>query len=84
VWPTQLASTLWQPWLHPLPYPPPHTHTTHAAHLQGSKDFPRVRIGIGRPAGGQSVPSYVLQPFSKAEREEIDVAVQVGRVWGGR
>ena len=38
----------------PLPRPPP------AAHLQG-KDFPRIRIGIGRPPGSMPVVSWVLQ-----------------------
>lgn len=47
-----------------------------ASHLQGTKDFPRIRIGIGRPPGSQPVVSWVLQDFSKAERENVDVAVQ--------
>ncbi len=44
-------------------------------HLGNTHDFPRVRIGISRPPGQQSVASYVLEPFSKAQREEIEVAV---------
>ncbi|KAI7835641.1 hypothetical protein COHA_010472 [Chlorella ohadii] len=47
-----------------------------AAHLQGTKDFPRLRIGIGRPPGSMPVHAWVLQDFSKAEREEIDISVQ--------
>lgn len=43
--------------------------------LGGTHDFPRVRIGISRPHGQQSVASYVLEPFSKGQREEIEVAV---------
>ncbi|GAB4816082.1 hypothetical protein N2152v2_003128 [Parachlorella kessleri] len=49
-----------------------------SAHLQGSKDFPRIRVGIGRPEGQMPIPTYVLQDFSKVEREEIDVAIQEG------
>ena len=32
-----------------------------AAHLQGTKDFPRLRIGIGRPPGSMPVHAWVLQ-----------------------
>lgn len=30
-------------------------------HLQGSQDFPRLKIGIGRPAGQLPVAAFVLQ-----------------------
>jgi PTH1 family peptidyl-tRNA hydrolase len=33
----------------------------------GSKDFPRLRIGIGRPPGRMDPAAYVLQDFSKAD-----------------
>ena len=39
----------------------------------GSKDFQRVRIGIGRPQGRQDPASFVLQDFNKAERAEVPV-----------
>lgn len=38
----------------------------------GSRDFPRLRIGIGRPPGRMSVSSFVLQDFSVAEFEILD------------
>lgn len=34
-------------------------------------DFPRIRIGIGRPAGRMDPADYVLQNFSKEEREAV-------------
>lgn len=37
----------------------------------GSQEFPRLRVGIGRPPGKMDPASFVLQPFSAAEREEI-------------
>ncbi|WMY79638.1 aminoacyl-tRNA hydrolase [Citricoccus sp. I39-566] len=35
----------------------------------GTKDYQRVRVGIGRPPGRQPAADYVLKPFSAAERE---------------
>lgn len=46
------------------------------AHLN-TVDFSRVRIGIGRPPGTQQVADYVLKRPGKAERVELDIAVQV-------
>src|SRR4051812_14863703 len=41
----------------------------------GSKDYLRVRIGIGRPPGRQDPADYVLQDFSAVERKELDFFV---------
>ena len=38
----------------------------------GGQNFPRLRIGISRPTGKMSTPSYVLQDFSKEEVETLD------------
>lgn len=45
------------------------------AHLRDD-GFMRVRIGIGRPPGRASGADYVLRRPGKAERAELDVAVQ--------
>lgn len=37
----------------------------------GSKDYHRVRIGIGRPPGRMDPADFVLRNFSAAEREEL-------------
>jgi PTH1 family peptidyl-tRNA hydrolase len=37
----------------------------------GSKDYVRVRFGIGRPPGRQDAADYVLREFSSAERKEL-------------
>ena len=42
-----------------------------------SADFNRVRIGVGRPAGRSQNVGFLLGPFSKAEREEIEETVGV-------
>ncbi len=42
----------------------------------GSKDFHRLRIGIGHPGPGADVVSYVLKKSSKADRALIDAAIQ--------
>ena len=40
----------------------------------GTKDFPRLRIGIGRPPGRMDPAAYVLQNFS---REEMKVLSEI-------
>ena len=37
----------------------------------GSKEYMRVRFGIGRPPGRQDPADFVLKPFSAAERKEL-------------
>lgn len=41
----------------------------------GTADFPRVRVGIGRPVGRQDPADWVLSPFSKLERETLGILV---------
>jgi PTH1 family peptidyl-tRNA hydrolase len=40
------------------------------AHL-GTREYYRVRIGIGRPPGRMDPAAYVLRDFSAAERKEL-------------
>lgn len=42
----------------------------------GGQDFPRLRVGIGRPPGRMDASSFVLQRFTDDERSGIDVTVQ--------
>lgn len=42
----------------------------------GSKDYLRVRFGIGRPPGRMDPADYVLRNFSPAERAEVGVAIE--------
>src|SRR5690606_4640249 len=41
-----------------------------------TKDYLRVRIGIGRPPGRQDPADFVLKPFSSVERKEVPVIVE--------
>ncbi|MEV0395850.1 aminoacyl-tRNA hydrolase [Polymorphospora rubra] len=41
----------------------------------GTKDYLRVRFGIGRPPGRQDPADYVLSDFSSAERKELEFIV---------
>ncbi|KAM3412372.1 hypothetical protein ACQJBY_003838 [Aegilops geniculata] len=41
-------------------------------HLKQSRDFPRLRVGIGRPTGMMGAIGFVLRAFSKEEQEELD------------
>jgi PTH1 family peptidyl-tRNA hydrolase len=51
----------------------------------GTDEFPRLRLGIGRPPGQMQAPDYVLQDFSKAEMalisETLDRAVEAALTW---
>jgi PTH1 family peptidyl-tRNA hydrolase len=40
-----------------------------------SKEYARVRVGVGRPPGRQDPADYVLSDFSGAERKELDFLV---------
>lgn len=42
----------------------------------GTKDYLRVRVGIGRPPGRMDAASYVLKPFSTVERKELDLVCE--------
>ncbi|KAA1400365.1 aminoacyl-tRNA hydrolase [Aeromicrobium ginsengisoli] len=42
----------------------------------GTGDFYRVRVGIGRPPGQQSVHDFVLKPYSSAERKDLPTYVE--------
>ncbi|HSV64938.1 MAG TPA: aminoacyl-tRNA hydrolase [Mycobacteriales bacterium] len=41
----------------------------------GTRDYYRVRFGIGRPPGRQDPADYVLKDFSTAERKDLPVLV---------
>jgi peptidyl-tRNA hydrolase, PTH1 family len=41
----------------------------------GTKDYLRVRVGVGRPPGRQDPADFVLKDFSATERKELDLLV---------
>lgn len=42
----------------------------------GTNVFPRIKVGIGRPLGNETVVQYVLSKFPKAVHEEMLIAVK--------
>ena len=48
-----------------------HNGLRSVANALGTKDFQRVRIGIGRPPGRKDPAAFVLESFSAAERPEV-------------
>lgn len=44
----------------------------------GTKDYLRVRLGIGRPPGRMDVADFVLKDFTVAERKELDFLIPAG------
>ncbi len=51
----------------------------------GTDEFPRLRLGIGRPPGQMNAPDYVLQNFSISDltiiNETLDRAVEAALLW---
>jgi PTH1 family peptidyl-tRNA hydrolase len=44
----------------------------------GSREYLRVRIGVGRPPGRQDPADFVLKDFSATERKELDLLIVEG------
>ncbi|ALX49440.1 aminoacyl-tRNA hydrolase [Lentibacillus amyloliquefaciens] len=42
----------------------------------GTKEFKRLRIGIGRPLAAMPVVDYVLKPFSKEQQEDVATSIE--------
>ena len=52
-----------------------HNGVRDVAKALGTADFPRVRVGIGRPAGRQDPADWVLDPFSSTERTTLPILI---------
>ncbi|MFG6150771.1 aminoacyl-tRNA hydrolase [Halobacillus sp. B23F22_1] len=54
----------------------------------GTKDFNRLRVGVGRPGGSTTVVDYVLSPFSEEQQgpvsEAITQSVKACESWMGQ
>lgn len=48
-----------------------HNGVRSVADALGTRDFLRLRFGVGRPASGQSMGGFVLGRFTEAEREQF-------------
>jgi len=46
-------------------------------HHLGTREFSRVKVGIGRPAYGEFIEDFVLSPFYSGEKEIIDAVIQM-------
>jgi peptidyl-tRNA hydrolase, PTH1 family len=44
--------------------------------LLGTQEFPRLRVGVGRPPGRMDAADYVLQTFTKDEQETMQFVLQ--------
>ncbi|KAI8526405.1 hypothetical protein RHMOL_Rhmol13G0304700 [Rhododendron molle] len=47
-------------------------------HFRGNREFPRLRIGIGRPPGQMDPKAFLLQKFNATARGRIDAALEEG------
>lgn len=48
-------------------------------HALGTGDFPRIRVGIGRPPDGLDAADFVLQPFDEIERRSLNEVIARSR-----
>ena len=53
-----------------------HNGLKSVASALGTKDFQRVRIGVGRPPGRQDPAAYVLENFNSRERPELGTILE--------
>lgn len=42
----------------------------------GTKEFSRLKMGVGRPPGSRDAADHVLRPFTQKERPEVDLMVE--------
>lgn len=54
-----------------------HNGLRSVANSLGTKDFHRVRIGIGRPPGRKDPAAFVLEPFNSTERAEVPLICEL-------
>ncbi|CAL5357907.1 hypothetical protein CsSME_00047606 [Camellia sinensis var. sinensis] len=47
-------------------------------HFRGNREFPRLRIGIGRPPGQMDPKAFLLQKFNATAQKRIDACLQEG------
>ncbi len=52
-----------------------HNGIRDVAKALGTADFPRVRVGVGRPPGRMDPAAWVLDPFGASERAALPVLV---------
>lgn len=52
-----------------------HNGVRDVAKALGTPDFPRVRVGIGRPPGRQDPADWVLDPFGSTERKTLPILI---------
>lgn len=53
-----------------------HNGLRSVASALGTKDFQRVRIGVGRPPGRQDPAAFVLENFNSKERPELGLLLE--------
>ena len=52
-----------------------HTGLRSISRSAGTKEYLRVRVGIGRPPGRQDPADFVLKDFAAVERKELDLLI---------
>ncbi len=53
-----------------------HNGLTSLIQKLATKDFTRLRLGVGSPKRKEDLVDYVLDDFSKKERKELDLFIQ--------
>ena len=53
-----------------------HNGTRSLEKTLGTKEFSRLKFGVGRPPGSMDPSDFVLRDFTKAERPEVDLMIE--------
>ena len=51
-------------------------HFIHDGQNLGTEEFPRIRIGIGKPEEKENLINYVIKKMPKEEKEKLDKSIE--------
>ena len=56
--------------------PSTHNGMKSVVHFLNSENFPRIRVGIGKPKQGQDIIEYVIGPIPEQEKQVLETSIK--------